>query len=815
MNRFAAPIQLCKSTVSLLLCCTLFTGALPAHAYKGDSAHKLFVEGQSAEAREDYDGAYEDYKKAYAKAPNDLRMRTAYYRLRQTASSTHVTTGRKLLEADKAISPPTAQAALAQFMRATEIDPGNEAALQEIAKLRSHETGIPLRSETSLSEPAQEAIEDAGSPAELKAVSSEPLTLRMTQDSKIIYQAIGKAAGINVLFDPDYNGKNISVELNNVTLMDALRIVGTLSNTFWRPVTSNTIFVATNNRSKHTELDEQAVQTFYLSNAWQQSDLNDVQTALRNVMANAKVYGVPSQNAIVVRATPDELTLAQKIINDLDKARPEVVVDVAIMEVDKDKMRNIGLSWPGSISFALQPPTTSTSSTTTTTTTSSTSALTLDNLANLNANSFAVTVSSATANLLLSDSDTKILQNPRIRATDGQKATMKIGSRIPIATGSYQTGATTAITSSLVNTQFQYQDVGVQIEMTPTVHFDHDVTLKLKIEDTSESGTETISGVTEPIIAQKTSEQTIRLREGEASILAGILNKQDLVSISGIPGLGELPLLKYIFGSKSHEVIDDEVVFVLIPHIVRGQELSPLNLRRIDTGSGQTIELRHIGDGAPKPAQPAPIRPTGAQNGPGGAVAPLQGQTAAAAVNNAMQQLRQEATGDAPRLNTPPPAPPAQAVVPPAGLQSGPQPTPGFVLTGPAAPVAVGAQFPVAVMLNDAHGVASAAFQIQYDPDKLTLVGFNPGELLNQGGQQATVMHKDEPIEGSTLHNINIVAARPLGTPGVNGSGAICTLTFQAKIAGASDLVVASHSAVDAAQQSVQVSAQNAHIVSQ
>jgi general secretion pathway protein D len=808
MNRFAAPIQLCKSTVSLLLCCTLFAGTLPAHAYKGESAHKLFVEGQSAEAREDYDAAYEDYKKAYAKAPNDLRMRTAFYRLRQTASSTHVTMGRKILDADKSISPNTAQAALAQFMRATEIDPGNEAAMQEISKLRSHETGVPVRSETSLSEPAQEAIEDAGAPAELKTVSSEPLTLRMTQDSKLVYQAIGKAAGINVLFDPDYNGKSISVELNNVTLMDALRIVGTLSNTFWRPVTSNTIFVATNNRSKHTELDEQAVQTFYLSNAWQQSDLNDVQTALRNVMANAKVYGVPSQNAIVVRATPDELTLAQKIINDLDKARPEVVVDIAIMEVDKDKMRNIGLSWPGSISFALQPPTTSTTSTTTTTSTTA-SSLTLDNLANLNANSFAVTVSSATANLLLSDSDTKILQNPRIRATDGQKASMKIGSRIPIATGSYQTGATTAITSSLVNTQFQYQDVGVQIEMTPTVHFDHDITLKLKIEDTSQSNTVVISGVSEPIIAQKTSEQTIRLREGEASILAGILDKQDLVSITGIPGLGELPLLKYIFGSKSHEVIDDEVVFVLIPHIVRGQELSPLNLRRIDTGSGQNIELRHINDGAPKPAQPLPIRPNGAQNLPGGSVAPLQGQTASAAVNSAMQQLRQEATGDVPHLNSPSQAP----------AQPSPQPgAPGgssFVLTAPTTPVAVGSEFNVSVMLNEAHGVSSTAFQIQYDPDKLTLVGFKPDDLLNQGGQQATVMHKDEAIEGSTLHNINIVAARPVGTPGVNGSGSICTLTFQAKQAGASDLVVASHSAVNSAQQPVPASAQNAHIVSQ
>jgi len=815
MNRFAAPIQLCKSTVSVLLCCTLFAGTLPAHASKGESAHKLYLAGEAAEAREDYDTAFEDYKKAYAKAPNDLRMRTAFSRLRLTASSTHVTLGRKILEADKSPTPNpnTEQSALAQFMRATEIDPSNEAAIQEIAKIRARSAGLPVHAETSLSEPAEEAIEDAGAPAELKPVSSEPLTLRMTQDSKIVYQAIGKAAGINVLFDPDYNGKNISVELNNVTLMDALRIVGTLSNTFWRPVTSNTVFVAQNNRAKHTELDEQAVQTFYLSNAWQQSDLNDVQTALRNVMANAKVYGVPSQNAIVVRATPDELTLAQKIINDLDKARPEVVVDIAIMEVDRDKVRNIGLSWPGSISFALQPPTTNTTSTTTTTTSTTASSLTLDNLANLNANSFAVTVSAATANLLLTDSDNKILQNPRLRSTDGQKATMKIGQRIPIATGSYQTGATTAITSSLVNTQFQYQDVGVQIEMTPTVHFDHDITLKLKIEDTSEAGNDTISGVTEPVIAQKTSEQTIRLREGEASILAGILDKQDLVSITGIPGIGELPIFKYIFGSKQHEVIDDEVVFVLIPHIVRGQDLSPLNLRRIDTGSGQNIELRHINDGAPRPAQPAPQRPAGAQNFPGTTVAPLQGQTASAAVNSAMQQLRQEATGDVPKPAGPPPAPPQSS--PQSSPQSNPPGGAGFVVNAPTTPVAVGSEFPVSVTLNDAHGVSSTAFQIQYDPEKLTLVGFKPDDLLNQGGQQATVMHKDDVVEGSSLHNINIVGARPPGTPGVNGSGSICTLTFQAKQAGAIDLVVASHSVLDSAQKPVQVSAQNAHIVIQ
>ena len=183
-------------------------------------------------------------------------------------------------------------------------------------------------------------------PGELKPISNEPLTMHMTEDTKVIYQAVGNAAGVNILFDPDYTSKRIQVELNDVSLLDALRIVGTMSNTFWRPVTANTIFVAQNTRAKRTELDEQAVETFYLSNAWQQNDLNDVQTALRNVLPNAKVYGVASQNAIVMRGTPDELLLAQKLVNDLDKARPEVVVDIAVLEVSKNWERNLGLPGP-------------------------------------------------------------------------------------------------------------------------------------------------------------------------------------------------------------------------------------------------------------------------------------------------------------------------------------------------------------------------------------------------------------------------------------------------------------------------------------
>ncbi len=143
-----------------------------------------------------------------------------------------------------------------------------------------------------------------------------------------------------------------------MSLMDALRIVGTLSKTFWRPVTTNTIFVAANTRAKRTELEEQAVQTFYLTNAWQQNDLNDVQTAIRNVLPNSHVYGVASQNAIVMRGTPDELLLAQKLVNDLDKARPEVVVDIAVLEVSKSWERTLGIAWPRAprCSCNRQPP---------------------------------------------------------------------------------------------------------------------------------------------------------------------------------------------------------------------------------------------------------------------------------------------------------------------------------------------------------------------------------------------------------------------------------------------------------------------------
>jgi general secretion pathway protein D len=731
-----------------------------------ESASKLYKQGQAAETRGDIEQAYELYYRAFQKNPKDLKLRIAYERTRFTAGDIHLKQGEKLRDQGDE------SGALAEFMRALQIDPSNDLAQQEIKAMRDKATST-ANQQSSLAAAAVNPFNEIGSPIKLKPLSNEPLTLHMVEDSKIVYQTVGRTAGVNVLFDPDYTSKRIPVDLTNVDLYDALRIIGTISGTFWRPITPNTIFVAQNSRAKRTELDEEAVQTFYLTNVSQQNDFTDLQTALRNMFQTAKIYGVASQNAIIMRGTPDELLLAQKLIGDLDKAKAEVVVDVSVLEVSRNYERTIGIQLPQTASIALQSPTitngtsSSTSSTTTTTGTTtgttSTSGLTLNSFAHLNAQDFAVTVGQAQANLLLTDTNTRILQNPRIRASDGQEATLKIGEKLPVATGSYQTGAATAIVSSLVNTQFQYLDVGVNITVKPTVHYDRDITLKLKIEVSSQNGNANLGGIEQPIITQRTVDQTIRLKEGEANILGGILMKQTSNSLSGTPGLASVPILKYIFSSNDKTIQDDEIVFLLVPHLVRAEILNPLNLRELDTGTGNSIELRHINEDITKPPVAKPgVSPAAPTAGPQAAQA--YPPNAAAAATAALADLQQTA-GQVP-----------------VKLQ----------LTPEMSPQKVGSTFQMTVNLAGGTDVFSVPMQVQYDQTKLSLINVDladsPGKgvnFLGQDGQAVALVHRDD---GSG--NIAISASRPPGTHGVTGSGSVCVLTFQAKAPGDASVVI-------------------------
>lgn len=809
MNRLLLPRW--RRNIALVALLGIVCMMVPV-ARAEDSAKKLFKKGQDAEAREDFQAAYEFYHKAWLRTPTDVRYKTAYERLMPEASYVHLAQGRKLREAGDYTG------AITEFLRALEINPSLEIAQQEIQLTRQKMAEANPKGEIVTPpkvSPDEMMINSAEAPVELKPISSESLTIHANEDSKVVYQTICKQAGLNVLFDSEYTSKRIQVDLTNTTLYDALRIVGAISGTFWKPITPNTIFVAADTRAKRTALEQMAVRTFYLTNPASQQDLNDVQTALRNVMGEGpKFFSVPSQNAILGRGTPDQLLLAEKIIDDLDKARPEVVLDVAILEVDRDLLRNIGIQLPGSFGLTLQPSSASTSSTTGSTTQPT---LTLNDLGSLNATNFAVTVGTATANLLLTDSDTRILQSPRIRASDGQKATLKIGSRIPVATGSYSTGAATTTVSALVNTQFQYLDIGTNVEVTPTIHFDRDVTLKIKIEVLSENGNVTISGVTEPIIGQRSIEHTIRLKEGEVNILGGILEKNDLLTVGGTPGLGEIPILKYLFSSQQHEVQTYEVVFMLIPHVVRAHVLTPLNTRMIDTGTGNTIELRYASAAAedgeaplspvtPNPTMPPVAPPAAMTASPAATPTPtvnLAGQPVADASSNntgstanAMGMPSAPVSLAPPHANAVPPPPPgtagASAALPPVFMN----------VIVPSTPEKVGSTFQTVIQLNGGHDIYSVPLELHYDPDKLTLINVDGSDFLGSDGQTISLVHRDDG-KGTVVIN----ASRPPGAKGVDGSGSVCVATFVAKAPGEATVSITRAQPRNSGQQPIMANA--------
>src|SRR5580692_10000496 len=518
-------------------------------AIAADKAKSLYNKGKDAEARQNYEQAYDDYKQAYDLKPTDLTYRTAFERLRFLAGASHVHRGQLLREAGQL------DAAVAEFQKASEIDPASAIAQQELqhtkqmidaAKSAGPKAAAPAPSGV------QKRLDEAAGPVELTTISNVPINLKITEDSKVIYETVGKLAGINVLFDPDYTSRRIKIELNNVSLEEALQIIALESKTFWRPVTPNTIFVASDNPAKRKDLEQSVIKTFYLANLSQPTELQDVVNALRQILEISRIQPLPSQGALVVRGTPDQIALAQKLIGDLDKAKAEVIVDVAVLQINRDKSRTLGINPPTSATVALQNNLTTSTNTTTTlntgagntgtlnSSTGTPNQLNLNQLANLNATDFTITIPPATATALFSDSSTKLLQKPQIRAVDGQKASLKIGDRVPVATGSFQPGIGGVGINPLVNTQFQYLDVGVNIDITPKVHSNGEVTLKVVMDISSVTGTSNIGGISQPIIGQRKIEHEVRLKEGEVNMLGGMLEDSQTKALSGIPGLGQI-----------------------------------------------------------------------------------------------------------------------------------------------------------------------------------------------------------------------------------------------------------------------------------
>jgi len=583
---------------TLILCVSF--GLFACGCPKG---HSNYSEGLKAESLQDYDAALAYYQKAVKDEPKNATYKIRLHQARFDAAEFHIKRGlqmRKRGELD---------GAAIEFQKAFAADPSSSIAEQELRRTAEMiaERDHPNQSEAPTDHNQQPL---ASLPPEIKPLSRAPISMKMSNDAKIVFDTIGKYAALTMIYDPDFPARKITVDFNNVTLEQALEIVSLESKAFIKPVTENTIFVVPDQPQKRRDYEEEIVKTFYLSNVTQPQDITEIMTGLRQLFDLKRVQQVNAQNAIIIRDTPDKLMLVQKLIDDIDKAKPEVVVQVEVLQVSKDRLRELGIQ-PGSQASVAVTNGTTTSSTGSTTS----NPMTFETFRHLNPSSFSVTLPSLTANLVENDSDTKIIQNPEIRSVDGQTAKLKIGQRIPVATGSFQAGVGVGGTGAagfvnpLVNTQFTYLDVGVNVDMTPRVHPNHEVSLKLRIEISSQLTTVNIGGISQPVIGSKTIEHDIRLKEGETNILGGLVEQTDTKNISGWPGLARIPILGRFFSDNKVDHQEDETLIVLTPHIVRMPDWTKANLRPMLSGTETAVQTKRESElRAPQPEtqQPAP-----------------------------------------------------------------------------------------------------------------------------------------------------------------------------------------------------------------
>src|SRR6266550_873058 len=693
---------------SLFLCVGF--GLLAAGCPKGQPDYN---QGKKAETIQDYDAAFVYYQKAARADPYNANYKIKLNRIRFEASELHVKRGVELRKQGDL------QGAAGEFQRAQAMDPSS-----------------PL----------------AASPPELKPLSRGPINLKMTNDAKIAFDTIGKLAGLTVIYDPDFPPRRISVELNNVTLEQALEIVSLESKAFVKPVTENIIFVIPDQPQKRRDYEEQVVKTIYLSNTFQPQDITEIMTGLRQLLDLKRIQQLNSQNAIIVRDTPDKLLLAEKIIQDIDKAKPEVVVQIEVLEARTDRLRDLGILPGQTASIAINPNNNTTSSSSSTTT----AATTLNQLRHLTGTDYVVTLPSLTANAILSDTNTRIIQNPEVRSVDGQTAKLRIGDRIPIATGSFQAGVGVGSTGGagfvnpLVNTQFTYLDVGVNIDLTPRVHPNRDVSLKLKVEVSSHTGDQAIGGITQPIISQRVIEHDIRLKEGEVSILGGLVQRTDSKTLEGWPGLAKLPLLRYLFSHNKTDHQEDEVLIVLTPRIVRIPEWTKANLRPLYSGSETNVQVKRESEIRAPVQQPA-TSPQAQTNQNMGAGVPTPAPAAAAKIRYEPQSL---------------------------SLKAGQTAT-------------------IGVVVENVSDLFSIPLLLQFNPAVISVEEVQHGGFLSGGTQEIAIVHQVFKEKGQAI----VSATRRPNTPGVSGSGTLIGIVVKALAPGSSNLSIVQVNAKDSQQK--------------
>jgi general secretion pathway protein D len=543
-----------------------------------------------AEQQQDYDRAVVEYTRAVKERPGDKSAKLALERARVRASQDHFQRGRRLEAAGRY------EEALLELQLAAELNPSNgdvDDLLRSTRLALRNKIAVSREGKTRLETLVEHAREASPPGLELPKDVRLPASLVFRDaSSRDVITALARFANVNITFDPAFRETPITIEVRNSTFEDALSSVTATTHTFYRVTAPRTVTIVPDTPAKRREYEEEIVRTFYLSNA----ELKETIDLLRIVVDARRVAGMPGTNAITIKDSPERIAAAGRVIAAIDKARPEIVVDVELLEVDRTKLREYGLqiASPGSpgIDGAADV---------------GREGFTLRDLRTLTQSEVFLTgVPALFYRLLKTDTNTRTLANPQLRTTDGIAAQARFGERVPVPVTTFSPIATGGVAQQPI-TSFNYETIGVNIDITPRTHHNDDVSLAMKVEVSSISGTG-FGGL--PTFGTRFINTVLRLRDGETNVLAGLIRDDERVVVDGIPGLSDVPWVGRLFTHTRKEAQETDILLTLTPHIVRVLDLSEADLLPFRVRSGTAAPLIELPSPEPPPMrdQPPPFQ---------------------------------------------------------------------------------------------------------------------------------------------------------------------------------------------------------------
>ena len=752
----------------------------------GCAASRAFVRGENAARVGDWDAAVEYYRQAIQDDPDRAEYKIAYERATFAAAAQHADRGRKAEQEGRL------DEALREYRRATELDSSNR---QVAAKVGEIERALRERLDAQRPRPEIERLRE-----EARKVAAEPLLSPTTPlgpvrfenaNARDVLNFIGESTGISVLYDRDFADRPITINVENVTLEEALQQIMLTNGWFYKVVNEHTILVAQDTAAKRTQYEDQVVRTFFLSHA----DATEMQTLLISIIRIAGIGVQPqftankTSNTLTARASTSMMAIVERILEANDKPRAEVIIDVQILEVSRERAKLYGLNLSNYSIGGIFSPETRPS----------------DDAAPFNLNTvsqgvstadFYLSVPTAVLNFLESDSRTKVLAKPQLRGTEGQKVELNLGEDVPIPSTSFTPLATGGASVNPL-TSFAYRPIGVIVQMTPRVTYEGDIVLDLSVENSARGADVTIAGQALPAFSSRKVTTRLRLRDGEPTLLAGLLREDERRLLTGFPGLLRMPVIQQLFGNNDTNIKQTDIVMLLTPRIVRTHELTAADLAPIYIGPQSNFTL---GAGPPplinvppaaepppvvigdKPPPPPPLKP----QLPAG-TSPVPGLTMP--TPPAPTPLPTPTVPPAP-APTPEPAPPLTAPTPPRDPLA-PAPTPpvqtpplgggGVIsLTSPPEMRVGGGPYTVPISISGASRLSTLSLSISYNPALVRIRTVQEGTFMRQGGIVPAFTSQNDSSAG----RVDIVITRPNDPTGAVGSGLLAALLLEPVAAG-------------------------------